>query len=44
MGRDKGQGEGTVYFIKDRKKWVAQYYDYDPVTQKKKHREKTFAT
>ena len=44
MAKEKGKGEGSVFFRKDRKKWVAQYYDYDPVTQERKHKEKSFAT
>lgn len=44
MAREKGKGEGSVYFRKDRKKWVAQYYDYDPITQDRIHKVKSFET
>lgn len=29
MGIDKGTGEGSIYFNKQRKKWNAQYMDFD---------------
>ena len=44
MARDKGSNEGSVYYRKERKKWIAQYYDYDPVTEKRLHKEKSFNT
>ena len=44
MAKEKGKGEGSVFFRKDRKKWVAQYYDYDPLTQKRVQKTKSFDT
>ena len=44
LARDKGSNEGSVYYRKERKKWIAQYYDYDPVTEKRLHKEKSFNT
>lgn len=42
MAREKGSNNGCVYFRKDRKKWQAQYYDYDPVTQERIKKTKSF--
>lgn len=44
MPRKKGSDEGSVYYKKDRKKWIGQYYDVDPITLKRKHIEKSFST
>lgn len=32
MARKKGSDEGSVYYRSDRDKWMAQYYDVDPIT------------
>ena len=37
-------GDGSVFFRTDRKKWVAQYYDKDPVTLKTISKRKQFDT
>ena len=42
MAREKGSNDGSVFYRKDRNKWVAQYYDYDPVTQEKLRKTKCF--
>lgn len=42
MARDKGSNEGSTFYRKDRKKWVAQYYDYDPITQERIRKTKNF--
>ena len=26
---EKGSSEGSIYFNKQRKNWIAQYYDFD---------------
>ena len=44
MARKKGSNEGSVYFRKDRGKWIAQYYDYDPITQEGLKKRKSFDT
>ncbi|MGN1012613.1 MAG: hypothetical protein ACI4ON_02130 [Clostridia bacterium] len=44
MIRKKGSDEGSVFYRKDRNRWQAQYYDYDPVTLKRIHKEKSFRT
>lgn len=44
MARKKGSDEGSVYYRSDRNKWVAQYYDIDPVTLKSIKVRKTFDT
>ena len=33
----KGNGEGSVYYNKQRKKWNAQYKEYDTKTGKMKY-------
>ena len=33
----KGNGEGSVYYNKQRKKWNAQYKEYDTETGKMKY-------
>ena len=38
----KGNGEGSVYFNKQRKNWLAQYYEYDINKDKIVRRTKTF--
>ena len=40
----KGKGEGCVYFNKQRKKWNAQYKEYDAKSGKMKIKTKTFKT
>ena len=42
MPRKKGNSQGTIYYRKDRNKWIAQYYDYDPITLKRIKKEKSF--
>ncbi|MGN1012402.1 MAG: hypothetical protein ACI4ON_01040 [Clostridia bacterium] len=42
MPREKGSSQGTVYFRPDRKRWIAQYYDYDPITLKSSKKTKCF--
>lgn len=44
MAREKGSNEGSIFYRKDRKKWTAQYYDYDPVTQNRIRKTKSFDT
>ena len=44
MARKKGSNEGSVYFRKDRGKWIAQYYDYNPITQEGLKKRKSFDT
>ena len=34
--------EGSVYYNKQRKKWNAQYMEYDPLTDTNKRKTKTF--
>lgn len=36
--------EGSVYYNKQRKKWNAQYMEYDPLTDTSKRKTKTFKT
>ena len=40
----KGNGEGSVYYNKQRKKWNAQYKEYDTETGKMKYKTKCFKT
>ena len=40
----KGNGEGSVYYNKQRKKWNAQYKEYDTKTGKMKYKTKSFKT
>ena len=42
MAREKGSNEGSIYFRTERKKWIAQYYDTDPVTQETIRKTKSF--
>lgn len=42
MPREKGSSQGSVYFRPDRKRWIAQYYDYDPITLKSSKKTKCF--
>ena len=42
MAREKGSNEGSVFFRKNRGKWIAQYYDYDPVTLESVKKTKSF--
>ena len=44
MSRAKGSNEGSIYFRKARNKWIAQYYDYDPVTLEPVKKTKSFDT
>ena len=38
------KGEGSIYFNKQRKNWLAQYYEYDIKKDKKVKKTKTFKT
>ena len=38
----KGNGEGSIYYNKQRKKWNAQYKEYDTETGKMKYKTKSF--
>lgn len=40
----KGSSEGIVFFNKQRKRWNAQYSDYDVQTGKIKKKTKSFKT
>ena len=40
----KGNGEGSVYYNKQRKKWNAQYKEYDTKTGRMKYKTKSFKT
>lgn len=40
----KGNGEGSIYYNKQRKKWNAQYKEYDTETGKMKYKTKSFKT
>lgn len=40
----KGTSEGSIYFNKQRKNWIAQYYDHDIKTDKILRRTKSFKT
>lgn len=40
----KGSSEGSVYFNKQRKNWLVQYYNYDITTGKVKKKTKSFKT
>lgn len=40
----KGSSEGSVYFNKQRKNWIAQYYEYNPETGKNSRKTKSFDT
>ena len=44
MARKKGSDEGSVYYRSDRDKWMAQYYDVDPVTLESIKKRKSFDT
>ncbi|MBQ8379375.1 MAG: site-specific integrase [Clostridia bacterium] len=44
MSRKKGSDEGTVYYRKDRDKWIAQYFEVDPVSQNSIKKSKGFNT
>lgn len=35
-------GEGTVYYNRQRRRWNAQYLEYDPITDQSKKKTKTF--
>lgn len=41
---EKGSSEGTIYFNKQRKRWNAQFNEYDPLTGKLHRKTKTFKT
>ncbi len=41
---EKGSSEGSVYFNKQRKNWIAQYYNYDIKTGNIARKTKTFKT
>jgi len=38
------QSEGSIFFRKDREKWIAQYYDYDVMSDKSIKKSKSFTT
>lgn len=40
----KGSSEGSIFFNKQRKNWIAQYYDYDVKTGNIVRKTKTFKT
>ena len=40
----KGNSEGSIYFNKQRKNWIAQYYDFDVEKDKTIRKTKTFKT
>ncbi len=40
----RGKGEGSIYFRNDRKKWVAQYDNYDVMKDKMIRKNKSFDT
>lgn len=44
MGLNKGTGEGSIYFNKQRKKWNAQYMDFDVEKGDYKVKTKSFKT
>ena len=44
MPNEKGKGEGSVFFNKQRKKWNAQYKEYDAKTGTIKPKTKSFKT
>lgn len=44
MTNEKGKGEGSVFFNKQRKKWNAQYKEYDAKTGTIKPKTKSFKT
>lgn len=39
---EKGSSEGSIYFNKQRKNWIAQYYDFDIEKNKTIRKTKTF--
>ena len=41
---EKGSSTGSIYFNKQRKNWIAQYYDYDIKIGKIVRKTKTFKT
>lgn len=41
---EKGTSEGTIYFNNQRKRWNAQFNEYDPVTGKMHRKTRTFKT
>ena len=44
MGLNKGSGEGSIYFNKQRKKWNAQYMDFDVEKADYRIKTKSFKT
>ena len=40
----KGNSEGSIYFNKQRKNWMAQYYDFDVEKDKTIRKTKSFPT
>jgi len=42
MPREKGTSEGTIYFNKQRKKWNAQFIEYDSITGQLSKKTKSF--
>lgn len=41
---NSGNGNGSIHFRNDRKKWVAQYLEYDVMKDRNVKKKKTFAT
>lgn len=39
----KGSEFGCVYYREDRNRWIVQYYEYHPITQKKIHKKKVLS-
>lgn len=42
--KNSGTGNGSIYFRSDRKKWVAQYLEYDVMKDRNVKKKKTFAS
>lgn len=41
---EKGSSEGSIYFNKQRKNWIAQHYEYDVQKGKIARKTKSFKT
>ena len=42
--QDLSKSEGSIYFRKDRKKWITQYYEYDVLKDKSVKKNKSFSS
>ena len=42
--QDLSHSEGSIYFRKDRKKWITQYYEYDIMKGKSVKKNRSFST